>query len=93
MKKINLLALGACLLVTNFINAQTVNWGTIDSEVATAKNSMIQIVGHVVGIILAIAFAFVLYKVATGKQDSKESLIGLGGGLAIYIIAMALGFL
>lgn len=90
---LKILFLGSALSVANIITAQTVNWGTINSEVSTAKTSMIQIVGHIVGIILAIAFAYTLWKVATGKQDSKESLIGLGGGLALYIIAVALGFL
>ncbi|MBE7443011.1 MAG: hypothetical protein HS119_11215 [Flavobacteriales bacterium] len=97
---LKILFLGSALFITNLILAQSggtppnnVDWSTIDTEVGSAKTSMIQIVGHIVGIILAIAFAYTLWKVATGKQDSKESLIALGGGLALYIIAYALGFL
>lgn len=93
MKKSKLILLGGALFISNFIVAQTIDWPTITTKVNDAKTSMITIVGHIIGIILAIAFAYTLWKVATGKQDSKESLIALGGGLAIYIIAVALGII
>lgn len=93
MKKVKHLGLLVLVLGFNTLQSQTVNWGTITSETATAKTNLVTIIGHIIGVILAVAFAFTLWKVATGKQDSKESLLALGGGLAIYIIAIALGFI
>lgn len=92
---LKILLLGFALSTVNIMSAQTstVDWTVINGHVSNAKTSMIQTVGHIVGIIVAVAFAYTLWKVATGKQDSKESLIALGGGLALYIIAYAMGFL
>lgn len=92
MKHLSLLALAFGLNSLNNLQAQ-VDWTTITAATEDAKTNLVTVVGHIVGIIIAVAFAYTLWKVATGKQDSKESLMALGGGLAIYIIAIALGFL
>lgn len=80
-------------LVVAAQNTPSLSWSTIDNEVSNATTSLRTIIGYIVGIVITIGFLYTLYNVITGKSDSREKLGYFIGGLALYIIALALNWI
>jgi len=74
-------------------NNPSLSWSTIDNEVSNATTSLKTIIGYLAHLAITIGFLYVLYTVITGKPDSKEKIAYFIGGLAIYIIALALNWI
>lgn len=92
LNKIFLLSLSTIMSTYSFAQNQ-LQWGTIDNQVSNAKTNIISILGHLAGVAISIGFLITLYNVITGKSDSKEKLGYFIAGLALYIIAVSIGWI
>ena len=74
---------GVCLL-PQLVVAEDVGLGLVNTKLEGLTGTVQTIVQSIATIFILIGASIVIYNLATGSQQSKGSMMSLGGGILVY---------